>query len=133
MSRERELQNAHRRINDLTTESQLASDQHRASLYAAEQKLERAYIQDGSGKVESAVELAEAQINLGKLQNELSAKIREVAKYDSELQQYKDLVQSAENDRNRLVIQHNSDQNELLQLIDKVNELEIRLRDSNST
>ena len=100
MSKERELQNAHRRINDLATESQLASEQHRASLHAAEQKLEMACIQNGSSKAESAFELAEAQINLGKLQNELSAKIHEVAKYGSELQQYKDLVQSAEDDRN---------------------------------
>ena len=92
MSKERELQNAHRRINDLATESQLASEQHRASLHAAEQKFEIACIQDGTSKAESAFELAEAQINLGKLQNELSAKIHEVAKYDSELQQYKDLV-----------------------------------------
>ena len=82
-------------------------------------------IQDGSSKAESAFGLAEAQINLGKLQNELSAKISETAKYDSELQQYKDLFQSAEDDSN-------SGQNELLQLIGKVNELEIRLKGNNA-
>ena len=36
MSKERELQNANRRISDLLTEGQLASDQHRASLIAAD-------------------------------------------------------------------------------------------------
>ena len=76
-------------------------------------------------------ELAEAQINLGKLQNELSEKIRQVAEYDSQLQKHKELVRSAEVDHNRLGIQHNNDQNEVLQLTDRVNELEIRIRDNN--
>ena len=131
MSREHGLQNANRRIHDLANENQLASEQHHASLHAAEQMLGRACVQDGSNKAESAVEL-EAQRNVGKLQNELSAKIRQVAEYDSELQKHKDLVQSAESDCNRLVIQHNNDQNEVLQLTDRVNELEIRYRDTNT-
>ena len=94
--------------------------------------LERACIKDGSSKAESDRELAEAQISLGRLQNELSEKIRQVAEYDSELQKHKELFQSAEVDRNRLVIQHNSDQNEVLQLIGGVNELETRVRDNNT-
>ena len=36
MSKERELQNARRRINELINEEQLASDHHRATLNAAE-------------------------------------------------------------------------------------------------
>ena len=74
MSKERELQSANRRIQNLANESQLASQQHRASLHAAEQMLERACIKDGSSKAGSDSELAGAQINLGKLQNELSRK-----------------------------------------------------------
>ena len=116
MSKERELQSASRRIQDLANENQLASQQHRASLHAAEQMLERACIKDGSSKAGSDRELAEAQINLGKLPNELSEKIRQVAEYDSELQKHKELTQSAEVDRNRLVIQHNNGQNEVFQL-----------------
>ena len=92
----------------------------------------RACIQDGSSKAESIKELAEAQINLGKLQNELSEEIRQVAEYDPELQKHKEFVQSAEVDRNRLVIQHNNDQNEVLQLTGRANELEIRIRDNNT-
>ena len=132
MSKERELQNGHLRTNDLITESQFASDQPRATPNAAEQKLERACIQDGSGKVEAAIELAEAHINFGKLQNELSEKIREVVMCGAELQQSKDLILSAENDRNRFVIQHNRDQNELLRFADQVSQLEIRPRDNNT-
>ena len=45
---------------------------------------------------------------------------------------HEDLARSAEVDRNRLVIQHNNDQNEVLQLTDRVNELEIRIRDNNN-
>ena len=101
MSKERELQSANRRIQDLGNESQVASQQHRASLQAAEQMLERACVQDGSSKAEFSKELAGAQINLGRLQNELSEKIRQVAEYDSELQKHKELAQSAEVDRNR--------------------------------
>ena len=89
MSKERELQSANRRIQDLANENQFASQQHRASLHAAEQMLERACIQDGSSKAESDKELAEAQIYLGKLQSELSEKIRQFAEYDSELQNIK--------------------------------------------
>ena len=40
MSKERELQSANRRIQDLANENQLASQQHRASLHAAEHMLE---------------------------------------------------------------------------------------------
>ena len=109
MTKERELQSANRRIQDLANANQLASQQHRSSLHAAEQMLERGCIKDGSSKAESDRELAEAQINLGKLQNELSEKIRQVAEYDSELQKYKEFAQSAEVDRNRIVIQHNND------------------------
>ena len=127
-----ELQNAHRRTNNLITENELASDQHRATLNAAEQKLERARIQGGAGKVEAAIELAEAHINLGKLQNELSEKVREAAMRDAELQQSKDLVLSSENDLHRLVIQHNRGQNELLRLAGQVSELGIRLWDNNT-
>ena len=65
MSKERELQSANRRIQDLTNESQLASQHHRSSLHAAEQMLERACIKDGSSKADSDREIAEAQINLG--------------------------------------------------------------------
>ena len=118
MSKERELQSANRRIQDLANENQFASQQHRASLHAAEQMLERACIKDGSSKADSDRELAEAQINIGKLQNELSEKTRQVAEYDSELQKHKELTQSAEVDRNRLVTQHNNDQNEVFQLTD---------------
>ena len=94
MSKERGLQNAHRRINELIIESQLASEQHRANLNAAEQKFEKACIQDGTGMVEAAIELARAHINLGRLQNELFERVREVAMYGAELQQSKDLVLS---------------------------------------
>ena len=87
MSKERELQSASRRVQDLANENQLPSQQHRASLHAAERMLERARIKDGSSKAESDRELAEAQIKLGKLQNELSDKMRQVAEYDSELQE----------------------------------------------
>ena len=83
-------------------------------------------------KAESDRELAEAQMNLGKLQNELSEKVRQVAEYDSELQKQKELVQSAEVDRNRFVVQHNNGQNEVLQLTDRVNELETRVRENNA-
>ena len=48
------------------------------------------------------------------------------------MQKHKDLVQSVENDRNRLVVQHNNDQNEVLQLTERVNESETRLRDNNT-
>ena len=131
MSKERELQNARRRINEPITEGQLASDHHRATLDAAEQKLERACIQDGSGNVETAIELAEAHINLGRLQYELPEKIHEVALYNAELQQSKDLVLSTENDPDRPVIQYNRDQNEMVRLAEKVNQLEIKLKDNN--
>ena len=88
MSKERELQNANRRIQDLANENLLASEQHCASLHAAEKILEEACIQDGSSKAESTKELAEAQIHPGKLQNELSEKIRQVAEYGSEMQKH---------------------------------------------
>ena len=42
------------------------------------------------------------------------------------------LIQSAEVDRNRLVIQHNNDQNEVFQLTDRVHGLETRIRDNNT-
>ena len=132
MSMERELQSANRRVQGLTNENQLAAQHHRSSLHAAEQMLERACIKDGSSKADSDRELAEAQINLGKLQNELSEGIRQVAEYNSELQKYTELAQSAEVDRNRLVIQHNNDQNEVIQLTDRVNDLENRVRENNA-
>ena len=53
MSKERELQSANRRIQDFVNENQFASQQHRASLHAAEHMLERACVQDGSSKAES--------------------------------------------------------------------------------
>ena len=94
--------------------------------------LERACVKDGSSKGESDRELAEAQINLGRLQNELSEKIRQVAEYDTELQKHKELFQSAEVDRRRLVVQHSDDQKEVPQLTDRVNELETRVRENNA-
>ena len=132
MSKECELQSANRRVQDLTNENQLAAQHHRSSLHAAEQMLERACIKDGSRKADSDRELAGAQINLGKLQNELSEGIRQVAEYNSELQKYKELAQSAEVDRNRLVVEHNNDQNEVIQLTDRVNDLENRVRGNNA-
>ena len=69
-------------------EGQFASDQHRASLAAAEQQIERACLGDQTEHVELAVELAEAHINLGKLQNELSEKVRTVATYEAEILQH---------------------------------------------
>ena len=89
MSKEGELQSANRRVQDFTNENQLAAQHHRSSLHAAEQMLERACIKNGFSKADSDRELAEAQINLGKLQNELSERIRQVAEYNSELQNIK--------------------------------------------
>ena len=45
---------------------------------------------------------------------------------------YKELVQSGEVDRNRLVIQHNNDQSEVLQLTGRANELEACVRENNT-
>ena len=133
MSRDSELQNAGRRINELHSEGQLASDHHRASLMAAQQQLERACIKDGSDTAGTAIELAEAHINLGRLQNELSGKVREIAMYDAEARKSRNLVLSTENDRNRLIVQHNHDQNEVHRLIDQVSQLEVRIIRNNNT
>ena len=57
MSKERELQSANRRVQDLTNENQLAAQHRRSSLHAAEQMLERACIKDGSGEADSDREL----------------------------------------------------------------------------
>ena len=127
-SKDRELQYANHRINDLVSEGQRASELHRASLIAAEQQLQRACITNGEDSLGSAAELAEANINLGRLQNELSEKVRTVATYEEELRKSRDSILNIENDHNRFVVQHNRDQAELLRLNEIISQLESKAR-----